>query len=177
MFQTTYKFSSMTQLHSELKSYSIKNNSPYFVKDSRPERFEIRCPSTKKANGDKCDFYLIAHKTGSQEVEITSSNLVHTLTCKENAKAFKQAIKTDISPLLNDFSKIKPNEVINKIKHDYGTSAKYMTVWKAFNDFKSENQKMNDETFAKIKGFMSLFCSQNPGTISSVEINSDNSFK
>src|SRR4051812_43113658 len=116
----------------------MKTGCSYFVKDSRPNRLHIACPSTKIAFTDeKCPFNLIANYRLDGMVYIISVHLNHSDSCTLSRNASAQAMYTTVVPILTCVETVRPKDVMSLVRQEHGTNSTYPTAWRCLQNFQS----------------------------------------
>ena len=171
-------FETMDDLRDRLRMFSLTNKCPYFISRSNRNRLEARCPCTKQSNesSDNCCFRITAYRHEDSFIHLSDIQIKHSIGCTATTTASGHAVKELAKPYLANFAIVKPKDICNIIKHDYGASSTYATAWRALSKLKLENQLEEDKSFMLIDDFLSQFKTKNPGTVTVFERNIDNTF-
>jgi len=156
----------INNLKRALKLYSLRNNCPYFIRNSEPSRFHAKC------SNKKCSFNVIAYERNINiGLKITSLCLQHSIFCVHHKKATSHGIMHEAKQYVPCFTLVKPRDMMNTIRTKYGVQSTYMTAWRGLKNYENNNIISNNQSFMLISSFMDMLKINNPGTITSLEIN------
>jgi zinc finger SWIM domain-containing protein 3 len=100
-------------------------------------------------------------------------NLTHSIFCTKTKSVRCMAVMDEAAEYVANFNSVKPQDIMNTIRSDYGVHSSYSTVWRGLNQHKQFNLLEDDSSFMMIKGFMQKLEGSNPGTITSLEFEQD----
>jgi hypothetical protein len=72
----------------------------------------------------------------------------------------------------SNFAKVPPRDIMNTVRSDYGIGSAFATVWKVLTRKKFDSMEY-DESYILLKQYCNQFESLNPGTVTSLEFDSD----
>ena len=172
-------FETMNDLRNRLRMFSVTNNCPYIIIHSDCNKLEARCPSTRQSqeSSNSCDFRIAAYRHKDGFIHLHEVQLEHSDHCPAIATASSQAIKEIAKPFVTNFIVVRPKDICNIIKNEYGVSPSYSTAWRALSGLKMENQLEQEVSFMLVEDFFYQFANKNPGTVTKLERNVDDTFR
>ncbi|DAZ99029.1 TPA: hypothetical protein N0F65_010915 [Lagenidium giganteum] len=169
-FRATYN--DMGELRRELKVLSVQLNLPYYMHHSSPQRLEARCPAwkTRKEQDVTCGFVVSANRHTNGKIYVTRASLSHAPGCTavqaRGNHISAAALMETAKPMIKKMSEenLKPRDMANMIKEQFGVSTSYMTAWRALSSLRQSKKAEENASFMKIRGYLDLFVSHNEGS-------------
>lgn len=170
-------YSDMSELRRELKVLSVRTGAPYYMQHSSPQRLEARCPTWKqrKQVPASCEFVISANRHTNGRVYVTRAVLQHAENCpvlqSDSTSISAAALMETAKPFMTALKKesVKPKDMAEIMKQQFGVSTSYMTAWRALSAFRQQKKDEERASFTKINGYLNAFAEGNAGSVVAFE--------
>lgn len=170
-------YSDMSELRRELKVLSVRTGAPYYMQHSSPQRLEARCPTWKqrKQVPASCEFVISANRHTNGRVYVTRAVLQHAVNCpvlqSDSTSISAAALMETAKPFMTALKKesVKPKDMAEIMKQQFGVSTSYMTAWRALSAFRQQKKDEERASFTKINGYLNAFAEGNAGSVVAFE--------
>ncbi|KAH6566526.1 hypothetical protein BASA60_009460 [Batrachochytrium salamandrivorans] len=172
-------FESMEDLRQRLRFYSSANHCPFYLKSSKPERIDARCPSTKSSDDSDvhCGFNLTGYKHKDGLIHLKKVILQHSPFCTMQPSSSASILSTIASPLLRRYKSFTPGDLCNETQAQHYQHLSYSMAWRALSKCKMDNMLENKRSFMLLNGLFTKFFIHNQESHCILEKNSNDTFE
>ncbi|KAH9276389.1 hypothetical protein BASA83_001082 [Batrachochytrium salamandrivorans] len=172
-------FESMEDLRQRLRFYSSANHCPFYLKSSKPERIDARCPSTKSSDDSdvQCGFNLTDYKHKDGLIHLKKVILQHSPFCTMQPSSSASVLSEIASPLLSRYKSFTPGDLRSEPQAQHHQHPSYSMAWRALSKCKMDNMLENKRSLMLLNGLFTKFAINNPESHCILEKNSDDTFE
>ena len=180
VIEVEYVYDNKQELQSKLYLLAVEHNFEFKIVRSSPDRYEVRCLQ------DNCGWKVRAKRIPRSDklFRIKQVDLKHT--CKYNNKGVdgdnRQANSRTIGQVIRSkydgIARVyKPREIMHDINVRYEIKITYDKAWRAREFALRSVRGSAEDSFAMLPSYFAMLEKMNPGTITRILTDDDNSFR
>lgn len=162
----SHRFETMKALRDAFSDFCFRHQLAFIVADSRPTRYEAKCPGPCREGAKACQFFIIANRSRGI-VRVTSSILRHSIFCAAVARARTHNVEMMAIPALADRGHILSQDLIHQIRRETGIKSRYYAVWKSIRQ--ASLRGVDAKSYTLIRPYLEAIQRANPGTLYAIE--------
>ncbi|KAL8268631.1 hypothetical protein R6Q59_002429 [Mikania micrantha] len=168
------RFHSLAEFREALRKYSIAHGFNYMYKKNENQRVTVKCKS------ENCPWRIHASRLSTtQLVCIKTMRPTHTCqggSIKPAFRATRSWVGNLIKEKVKDSPKIKPKDIANDLKRDYGIELNYSQARRAKEYAREQLLGSYKDAYSELPVFCEKIMETNPGSLAKFCTNKDLSF-
>ncbi|KAJ0444640.1 putative transcription factor interactor and regulator CCHC(Zn) family [Helianthus annuus] len=168
------RFHSLAEFREALRKYSIAHGFNYMYKKNENQRVTVKCKS------DNCPWRIHASRLSTTQL-VCIKTMRPTHTCqggliKPAFRATRSWVGNLIKEKVKDSPKIKPKDIANDLKRDYGIELNYSQARRAKEYAREQLLGSYKDAYSELPYFCEKIMETNPGSLAKFSTHEDLSF-